>query len=34
VVWYRDDEVQGADEFEDPADAEEWAAGLKVARAD
>ena len=25
VVWYRDDEVQGVEEFEDPAEAEDWA---------
>ncbi len=29
VVWYRDDEVQGAEEFEDPAEAEDWAATLR-----
>ena len=28
VVWYRDDEVQGAEEFADPADAEDWAGEL------
>ena len=29
VVWSRDDEVEGAEEFEDPAGAEEWAATLR-----
>ena len=29
VVWYRDDEVQGVEEFEDPAEAEDWAATLR-----
>ncbi len=28
VVWYRDDEVQGADEFEEPAEAEDRAEEL------
>ena len=28
VVWYRDDEVLGVEEFVDPAEAEEWAATL------
>ena len=27
--WYRDDEVQGVEEFLDPAEAEEWAATLR-----
>ena len=30
VVWYRDDEVQGAEEFLDPAEAEDRAAELLV----
>ena len=30
VVWYRDDVVEGAEEFEDPAEAEDWAASLKA----
>ncbi len=30
VVWYRDDEVQGVEEFLDPAEAEVWAVSLKV----
>ncbi len=29
VVWYRDDEVQGVEEFLDPAEAEDWAAELR-----
>ena len=29
VEWYRDDEVQGAEEFVDPAEAEDWAARLR-----
>ncbi len=29
VVWYRDDVVEGAEEFEDPSEAEEWAATLR-----
>ena len=28
VVWCRDDEVQGVEEFLDPAEAEDWAAEL------
>ena len=28
VVWYRDDEVQGVEEFLDAAEAEDWAAEL------
>ena len=28
VVWYRDDEVEGVEEFRDPAEAEEWANSL------
>ena len=30
VVWYRDDWVEGVEEFEDAAEAEEWAASLRV----
>ena len=30
VVWYRDDEVQGVEELVDPAEAEDWAARLRV----
>ncbi len=30
LVWYRDDEVQGVEEFLDPAEAEEWANWLIV----
>ena len=29
VVWYRDDEVQGVEEFVDPSEAEDWAATLR-----
>ena len=29
VVWYRDDEVQGVEEFADPAEAEDRAAELR-----
>ena len=29
VVWYRDDEVLGVEEFQDPAEAEDWAATLR-----
>ena len=29
VVWYRDDEVQGVEEFEDPGEAEDRAATLR-----
>ena len=29
VVWYRDDEVQGLEEFPDAAEAEDWAAELR-----
>ncbi len=29
VVWYRDDEVQGVEEFLDAAEAEDRAAGLR-----
>ena len=29
-VWYRDDEVQGVEEFEDPVEAEDWAASLSA----
>ena len=29
VVWYRDDEVQGAEEFADPAEAKEWSSSLR-----
>jgi len=29
VVWYLDDEVEGAEEFVDPAEAEEWASSLQ-----
>ena len=29
VVWYRDDEVRGVEEFLDPAEAEGWAATLR-----
>ena len=29
VVWYRDDEVQGVEEFLNPAEAEDWAAELR-----
>ena len=29
VVWYRDDEVQRVDEFEDAGEAEDWAARLR-----
>ena len=29
VVWYRDDWVQGVEEFEDPAEAEDWAWELR-----
>ena len=28
VVWYRDDVVEGVEEFRDPAEAEDWAAAL------
>ena len=28
VAWYRDDEVQGVEEFLDPAEAEDWAGNL------
>ncbi len=28
VVWYRDDEVQGVEEFMDPGEAEDWAEEL------
>ena len=30
MVWYRDDEVQGVEEFLDPFEAEAWAASLRV----
>ena len=30
VVWYRDDEVQEVEEFEDLAEAEDWAASLRL----
>ena len=29
VVWYRDDVVEGVEEFLDPAEAEDWAAELR-----
>ena len=31
VVWYRHGEVQGAEEFQDSAQAEDWAAALLTA---
>ncbi len=30
VVWYRDDELQEVEQFEDPAEAEQWAATFRV----
>ena len=30
VVWYRNDEVQGAGEFWDSAEAEDWASSLRA----
>ena len=30
VVWYRDDVVDGVEEFQDPAQAGDWAASLTV----
>ncbi len=32
VMWYRDDEAQGVEEFVDPAEAEDRAAELLVKR--
>ena len=29
IVWYRDDEVEGVEEFEDLTEAEKWAAKLR-----
>ena len=29
VVWYRDDDVLGVEEFRDPAEAEDWVAILR-----
>ena len=29
VVWYRDDVVEEVEEFEDAAEAEDWAAALR-----
>ena len=30
VVWYRDDEVEGVEEFEDPVEAGDWAEELRT----
>ena len=31
VVWYRDDEVHGLEEFVDPAEAEDWSSSPRGA---